>query len=272
MVKELEGNNKMENEYKNLGNNCKSIITIPISSLKTNFTPFIPKNYKNQKKLEQKEFLESKNKLYALNDLEKEKKNFSGSESDSTSDETSPEKQISKKKYYINKRKENSIPFKGDAKDFKIKYKTELCKFYEIDGKCKYGDKCAYAHGKENLRSKVTNTTAYRTKKCSQFFEKGYCPYGNRCQFAHQLKTNIVNNPYDEEMSYTKILEIMSKLENVENIKKLVDKPRLLIFKEICKENVDIKNGKGNENESRLFSDVKILCKEGLYQRIEWKK
>ena len=147
-----------------------------------------------------------------------------------------------------------------------------MCKFYEIDGKCKYGDKCAYAHGKENLRSKVTNTTAYRTKKCSQFFEKGYCPYGNRCQFAHQLKTNIVNNPYDEEMSYTKILEIMSKLENVENIKKLVDKPRLPIFKEICKENVDIKNGKGNENESRLFSDVKILCKEGLYQRIEWKK
>ena len=74
MVKELEGNNKLENEYKNLGNNCKSIITIRISSLKVNFTPFIPKNYKNQKKLEQKEFLESKNKLYALNELEKEKK------------------------------------------------------------------------------------------------------------------------------------------------------------------------------------------------------
>ena len=187
----------MENEYKNLGNNCKSIITIPISSLKTNFTPFIPKNYKKQKKLEQKEFLESKNKLYALNDLEKEKKNFSGSESDSTSDETSPEKQISKKKYYINKRKENSIPFKGDAKDFKIKYKTELCKFYEIDGKCKYGGKCAYAHGKENLRSKVTNTTAYRTKKCSQFFEKGYCPYGNRCNFQHdERKFTDVNFSY----------------------------------------------------------------------------
>ena len=114
------------------------------------------------------------------------------------------------------------------------------------------------------MRSKVTNTTAYRTKKCTQFFENGYCPYGNRCQFAHELKSNIVNNPYEKGMSYSKILEIMSKLENVENIKKLVDKPRLTIFKEICKDEKD--------NESRLFNDVKKVCKEGLYQRIEPKK
>ena len=115
------------------------------------------------------------------------------------------------------------------------------------------------------MRSKVTNTTAYRTKKCTQFFEKGYCPYGNRCQFAHQLKTNIINNPYDEKMPYTKILEIMSKVENIENIKKLVDKPRLPIFKEMCKESNE-KNEKTIE--SRLFNDIKNICKEGLYTRI----
>ena len=51
--------------------------------------------------------------------------------------------------------------------------------------------------GIENLRSKVTNSTAYRTRKCNQFFELGYCPYGSRCQFQHQLKSNIINNPYD---------------------------------------------------------------------------
>ena len=102
--------------------------------------------------------------------------------------------------------------FKSTAADFKIKYKTELCKYYEINGYCKYGDRCAYAHGKENLRSKVTNSSAYRTRKCSQFFEHGYCPYGSRCQFAHQLTTNIINNPYDRKMSYKKTLETISKL------------------------------------------------------------
>ena len=146
---------------------------------------------------------------------------------------------------------EHDLHFKGKASDFKIKYKTELCKFYELTGKCKYGDNCAYAHGKENLRSKVTNTTAYRTKKCIQFFENGYCPYGSRCQFQHQLKNNIVNNPYDRGMSYKKILEIISKIENIRNIKKLVGKPRLNIFKEIT--------GEDDENKSRLLEDIKEL-------------
>ena len=153
----------------------------------------------------------------------------------------------------INQNSTNSSNFKGKASDFKIKYKTELCKFYELTGQCKYGDNCAYAHGKENLRAKVTNTTAYRTKKCIQFFENGYCPYGNRCQFQHQLKNNIINNPYDKEMSYKKILEIISKFENVRNVKKLVEKPRLSIFKEITG---DIQE---DEIKSRLLDDIKQL-------------
>ena len=65
-----------------------------------------------------------------------------------------------------NKTDKKQGQFKSTAADFKIKYKTELCKYYEINGFCKYGDKCAYAHGKENLRSKITNSSAYRTRKC----------------------------------------------------------------------------------------------------------
>ena len=152
-------------------------------------------------------------------------------------------------------------PFKSTATDFKIKYKTELCKYYEINGYCKYGDRCAYAHGKENLRSKVTNSTAYRTRKCSQFFENGYCPYGNRCQFAHQLASNIINNPYDRKMTYKKTLETISKLENVENIKKLIEKPRLAIFKEIYINKNIIK--------SNLLDDIKKINKEDIIERID---
>ena len=158
----------------------------------------------------------------------------------STSNEDISEKEIS---HYNNK-------YKAKASDFKIKYKTELCKYYEMTGTCIYGNNCAYAHGIDNLRSKVTNTTAYRSKKCKRFFENGYCPYGSRCQFQHQLKNNIVNNPYDNNMSYQKILEIISKFENVKNIKKLVEKPRLKIFKEITGDNDD-------NNKSRLLDDIK---------------
>ena len=150
--------------------------------------------------------------------------------------------------------------FKSTAADFKIKYKTELCKYYEINGYCKYGERCAYAHGKENLRSKVTNTSAYRTKKCTQFFEHGYCPYGSRCQFAHQLTTNIINNPYDRKMSYKKTLETISKIENLENIKKLISKPRLSVFKEICDDKISIENS--------LLDDIKSIHKDKVLERI----
>ena len=230
-------------------------IHIPVLDIKNN-TPFIPRALKNQINDNNKK---NDNFLHNINleetklitdDLNKiiipmgdphinNRKNSAGAESYSTCDEMSPEKlQNSNKKTFP----------------------TELCKYYECNGYCKYGDKCAYAHGKENLRSKVTNTTAYRTKKCTQFFEQGYCPYGNRCQFAHQLKSNIINNPYDKGMSYTKILETISKLENVGNIKKLVEKPRLKIFEEICKEE--------EGNESRLLNDIKKLKQTGLYKRI----
>ena len=193
---------------------------------------------------------------YSYSEHKVPRKCSSGGDTSCTSEEDSP----LKKKTFL-KTNKNKIPFKGEAKDFKIKYKTELCKYFEINGYCKYGDKCAYAHGKENLRSKVTNTTAYRTKKCVQFFEQGYCPYGNRCQFAHQLKSNIINNPYDRGMTYEKILETISKLENVENIKKLIEKPRLSVFEEICE---------NRENtESRLLEDIKSLNYKDLYKRID---
>ena len=202
--------------------------------------------------------LNQNNNLNSYQEQKVPRKNSSGAETSCTSEECSPQKKNTKKTFQ--KGNKNKIPFKGEAKDFKIKYKTELCKYYEINGYCKYGDKCAYAHGKENLRSKVTNTTDYRTKKCSKFFEQGYCPYGNRCQFAHQLKSNIINNPYDRGMTYGKILETLSKLENVENIKRLIEKPRLPVFKEIFdnKENI----------QSRLLDDIKNLNYNNLYKRI----
>jgi len=98
----------------------------------------------------------------------------------------------------------------------------------------------------------------YRTRKSIQFFESGYCPYGSRYQFKHQLKTNIINNPYDIKMSYTKIMKTISKMENVENIKKLMEKPRLQIFKVI------VDNPSIEQKESTLLDDIKSLKNDNI--------
>ena len=40
----------------------------------------------------------------------------------------------------INNKTKEKTTFKSKADDYKIKYKTELCKYYEINGCCKFGD------------------------------------------------------------------------------------------------------------------------------------
>ena len=209
------------------------------------------KKYKNEGYYNQEEYSKNKfnSKFNCFSYIDSRKCSKDSSNLSTSNEENTP----SPNKYNSNNY------YKGNASDFKIKYKTELCKFFEINGHCKYGDNCAYAHGVENLRSKVTNSTAYRTRKCIQFFEYGYCPYGSRCQFQHQLQSNIINNPYDRKMSYKKILDTISKLENIDNIKKLIGKPRLAIFKEI----VDNKNVE--QIESRLLGDIKSLKNENNF-------
>lgn len=124
--------------------------------------------------------------------------------------------------------------FKAHAYDFKIKYKTELCKYFEMNGYCPYGENCAYAHGIENLRIKTTNSSHYRTKKCSSFFSNGYCPYGSRCQFSHSEFENKNRDP----ISYIDTLEILNKKEDKE-VCPYIKIQRLPIFEEMSKNKND---------------------------------
>lgn len=64
------------------------------------------------------------------------------------------------------------------------RYKTELCRPFEEHGKCKYGEKCQFAHGKHELRHMVRHPK-YKTELCRTYHTTGLCPYGPRCHFIH---------------------------------------------------------------------------------------
>lgn len=64
------------------------------------------------------------------------------------------------------------------------RYKTELCRPFEESGYCKYGEKCQFAHGKEELRS-LSRHPKYKTELCRTYHKSGFCPYGPRCHFIH---------------------------------------------------------------------------------------
>ncbi len=70
------------------------------------------------------------------------------------------------------------------AKTNTSRYKTEMCRPYEENGYCKYGSKCQFAHGAQELRS-VARHPKYKTDLCRTYHTIGFCPYGPRCHFIH---------------------------------------------------------------------------------------
>ena len=67
-----------------------------------------------------------------------------------------------------------------------FRYKTEMCRPFMEHGSCKYGDKCQFAHGTDELRS-VNRHPKYKTDMCRTYHSVGFCPYGPRCHFIHAL-------------------------------------------------------------------------------------
>jgi len=64
------------------------------------------------------------------------------------------------------------------------RYKTELCRSYHENNFCKYGEKCQFAHGYNEIRS-LNRHPKYKTILCRTYHCTGYCPYGPRCHFLH---------------------------------------------------------------------------------------
>jgi len=126
-----------------------------------------------------------------------------------------------KKKY-----KKNALEFVDYWQEYQKdpKFKTELCKSFTDTNFCAYGNKCRFAHGKEDLFVKSVNHPNYRKSDCVTFHTSGFCNYGQRCHFRH----NELFQLNDIFRSYFSLLLNMYPYEN----KKL--HRRLSIFKDLC--------------------------------------
>ncbi|XP_058490703.1 mRNA decay activator protein ZFP36L1 [Solea solea] len=76
------------------------------------------------------------------------------------------------------------------------RYKTELCRSFTENGLCKYGGKCQFAHGLDELRD-LNRHPKYKTEPCRTFHTIGFCPYGIRCHFVH-------NNEEEEKHAFSR--------------------------------------------------------------------
>ena len=74
-----------------------------------------------------------------------------------------------------------------------VKYKTEICKNFQLFAKCKFGLKCCFAHGIDELRERTQLNNSYKLKVCKNYQEIGYCKYGHRCQYVHFKENEFFN-------------------------------------------------------------------------------
>ena len=103
----------------------------------------------------------------------------------------------------------------GSEQDFKVKFKTEMCRNWEL-GICPFTEKCAFAHGESELRVKTHIPNNYKTKKCRQFHQQGFCRYGQRCQFIHmegQISRSVSPSPSNSSFSSQKRLPVFVSIE-----------------------------------------------------------
>jgi len=111
----------------------------------------------------------------------------------------------------------------SEEKSSQAKFKTELCKNWQA-GNCKFGSKCFFAHGVEELAEKKNLPSNYKTKIWKQFHEELYCSYGSRCQFIH------LDN--EEEVQENTLCSAIYSLAGLRPSKK-ANKDRLSVFKSL---------------------------------------
>ena len=117
-----------------------------------------------------------------------------------------------------------------------------------MNGFCKYGDNCAFAHGENELKNRKISSN-YKTKPCKQFFEIGFCPYGSRCQFSHkkEFETNKNNK---NSISYLNSISNFLKSEKISE--ELLKRPRLLTFENIFHSQIN----QTKENRIKFYEDI----------------
>ena len=143
--------------------------------------------------------------------------------------------------------------------NFKVKWKTEICHYWEMHGECKFGDNCAFAHGDSELKKRKI-TFNYKTKPCKQFFEIGYCSYGSRCQFSHKKE----DAKKEEHFSYLKIVEeFLSHSNQISH--DLLKRPRLKTFENITNCTIE----ESEKSKLELYEDIINLKKENENNKLK---
>ncbi len=191
---------------------------------------------------------------------------------------------IEDKKYSSNK-KQFKIKYKKNALEYidiefekqkDPKYKTEICLTFKENGVCPYGNRCRFAHGKNELFLKEINHPNYKRKDCLSFHVEGFCNYGLRCHFKHIGDFSELPRSFFQLylMIYANDILKFSDIKNYFSSENYfafesTGKDNLFNFDSICK------NTSNNFNSEKVRENIKdetIYCKQSIDKKSEFLK
>ncbi|KAA8545575.1 hypothetical protein F0562_020359 [Nyssa sinensis] len=83
----------------------------------------------------------------------------------------------------------------GSLSGSNILYRTEMCRPWEDSGSCRYGSKCQFAHGKEELRpSRFPNKNKSKAQTCKSFTSSESCTHGAKCLSVHHQVGTLIKS------------------------------------------------------------------------------
>lgn len=67
----------------------------------------------------------------------------------------------------------------------------ELCNSWVETKKCRYEDRCNYAHGQHELTAAAVLRygTEFKGKNCRMFYTTKVCFFGEKCMFRHEHRS-----------------------------------------------------------------------------------
>lgn len=101
------------------------------------------------------------------------------------------EKRVSQQEAKRTESTSNNLVDRNTSGQDNERYKTEFCRSYSEYGKCRYGEKCLFAHGLQELRVR-DRPHKYKTERCQSWWATDaknnplrVCGYADRCRFIH---------------------------------------------------------------------------------------
>lgn len=103
-------------------------------------------------------------------------------------------------------------------------------------GYCRYGEKCQFAHGREELRQ-VSRHHKYKSELCTNYHYDGTCLYGIRCCFIHGIHKRVMGKAASQNLDLVPVQ----------------GSGRLAVFVQICEKGA-------KEQEDEWFDSVLAEC------------